>query len=394
MEILFISHKYPPSIGGMEKQSYELVTCTEKYHKVHKILLNKEEENVVVFFWKLKGRVKKILQENPSIDIIHLNDGLMGYFCFWLQEYTKIPVAITFHGLDIVFPNKWFQNSVVPRFRKFDAFVSVSTATYHECLNRKFDKEKMYVVPNGVDHDLIDLEVDTGRIKSDFKDKHGIDLDTRHIIVSLGRPVVRKGFSWFLEHVLPRLDDNVLFVMVGPNAANKPKPLWKKVFPKKWIYQINLFLGLISDDEKIMELIQKSDIKNKVIRTGAIPFDEVMGLLGLADLFVMPNVKVEGDAEGFGLVALEASLRKTPVLASNMEGITEAIKDGKNGYLLPSGNVDAWSEKIKMLLADKKELSVLGNQFSQFTLDTFSWDKMVEGYIGVFEKVIASRKKG
>jgi glycosyltransferase involved in cell wall biosynthesis len=392
MEVLFISHKYPPSIGGMEKQSYELVSCTEKYHKVHKVLLNKEEENIVHFFWKLKSRVKKILQENPSIDIIHLNDGLMGYFCFWLQGYTKIPIIVTFHGLDIVFPNKWFQNSVVPRFRKFDAFISVSTATYEECIQRGFDEKKMYVVPNGVDHDLIDLKVDAKKIKTDFQEKHRIDLDKRHIIVSLGRPVVRKGFSWFLENVLPRLDEDVLFIMIGPNSANKRKPLWKKILPGKWVYQINLFLGLISDEEKIMELLQKSGIKNKVVRTGAIPFNEVMGLLELADLFVMPNVKVEGDAEGFGLVALEASLRKTPVLASNMEGITEAIKNAKNGYLLPSEDATAWSEKIKTLLANKEGLTILGKQFSQFTLNTFGWDKMVEGYIDVFEKVIADRK--
>lgn len=394
MEILFISHKYPPSIGGMEKQSYELVTCTEKYHKVHKVLLNKEEENIVHFFWKLKSRVKKILRENPSIDIIHLNDGLMGYFCFWLQDYTTIPVIMTFHGLDIVFPNKWFQNSVVPRFRKFDAFISVSTATYHECLNRNFDKEKMHVVPNGVDHELVDLKVDTEKIKTDFQKKHGIDLEKRRIVASLGRPVIRKGFSWFLEQVMPLLDDDVLFVMIGPNSANKKKPFWKKILPEKWVYQINLFLGLISDEERIMELVQRPDVKNKVVRTGAIPFKEVMGLLELADLFVMPNVKVEGDAEGFGLVALEASLRKTPVLASNMEGITEAIKNNKNGYLLPSEDAAVWSKKINALLADKEKLTSLGKQFSQFTLDTFSWDKMVEGYIDVFEKVIADRKGG
>ncbi|MGK0389984.1 MAG: glycosyltransferase involved in cell wall biosynthesis [Maribacter sp.] len=270
--------------------------------------------------------------------------------------------------------------------------MSVSTATYEECIQRGFDEKKMYVVPNGVDHDLIDLKVDAKKIKTDFQEKHRIDLDKRHIIVSLGRPVVRKGFSWFLENVLPRLDEDVLFIMIGPNSANKRKPLWKKILPGKWVYQINLFLGLISDEEKIMELLQKSGIKNKVVRTGAIPFNEVMGLLELADLFVMPNVKVEGDAEGFGLVALEASLRKTPVLASNMEGITEAIKNAKNGYLLPSEDATAWSEKIKTLLANKEGLTILGKQFSQFTLNTFGWDKMVEGYIDVFEKVIADRK--
>lgn len=388
MEILFISHKYPPSIGGMEKQSYELVTCTEKHHKVHKVLLDKSKENVVQFFWKLKSRVKKVLNENPNIEIIHLNDGLMGYFAFWLQDYTNIPVVVTFHGLDIVFPNKWFQNKVVPRFRKFDAFISVSEATTDECIKREFAKDRMYTVPNGVDHELATLEVDEIKIKENFKNKYGIDLDQRKVITSLGRPVKRKGFSWFLEHVVPSLDEDALFIMIGPRSKSKKKPLWKKILPEKWVFEINLFLGAISDEEYIMELMQRPEIKSKAIETGAIPFDEVMGLLGIADLFVMPNVKVEGDAEGFGLVALEASLRGTPVLASNMEGITEAIKDNKNGYLLPSADANVWIDKINTLL-NQEDLSKLGKRFRQFTLDTFSWDKMVKGYVEVFEKVIS-----
>ncbi len=388
MEILFISHKYPPTIGGMEKQSYELVSRTEKIHKVHKVLLNKEEENVVQFFWKLKSRVKRILRNHPNIEIIHLNDGLMGYFAKWLQSYTNIPVVITFHGLDIVFPNQWFQKKVVPIFRKYDAFVSVSGATTQECLDRGFDKSRMYTVPNGVDHDLADLEVNEEEIRETFQSKFGIDLNQRKVITSLGRPVKRKGFSWFLEHVLPHLDDDVLFVMIGPRSKKTRKPLWRRVLPEKWIYQINLFLGAISDEERIMELVEQPNIKHKVVQTGAVPFKEVMGLLGMADLFVMPNVKVNGDAEGFGLVALEASLRGTPVLASKMEGITEAIKDQGNGYLLAPEQPDVWVDKIRTLLSKQQQLNVLGNQFRQFTLDTFSWDKMVKEYIEVFEEVI------
>lgn len=392
MEILFISHKYPPTIGGMEKQSYELVTCAEKDHKVHKVLLNKDKENVVQFFWKLKGRVKKILNEHPNIDIIHLNDGLMGYFGLWLKDYTKIPVVVTFHGLDIVFPNTSFQSKIVPRFKAFDGYVSVSEATKNECLARGFNEEISFTVPNGVDHELAELNPDNQKIKDDFKAKHGINLDEKKVIVSLGRPVKRKGFSWFLEHVVPQLDDDNLFIMIGPRSKNNKQALWKRILPEKWVFEINLFLGAISDEEQIMELIQQENIKHKVVQTGAIPFEEVMGLLGIADLFAMPNIKVHGDAEGFGLVALEASLRKTPVLASNMEGITEAIKDGKNGFLLPTANAQVWIDKIKSLLDKPEELNQLGEQFQQFTLDTFSWDKMTKGYIEVFEKIIARQK--
>lgn len=388
MEILFISHKYPPTIGGMEKQCYELVSRIEKRHTVHKLILNKEDEGVVSFFYKVRKRAKQILKANPKIDLIYLNDGLMGFFSLWLKSYTSIPVVITFHGLDLVFPNTYFQNKVIPKFRYFDAFINVSAATAQECINRGFDPKKIHIVPNGVEHSLSTLEVDETDLKQRFREKYQVDLDHKNIIISLGRPVRRKGFSWFVEKVVPALDNDTLFIMVGPRTGKEKPPIWKRVLPKKWIEEINLFLGATNDESRLFVLAQKPEIQQKIIQTGSIPFQDVMGLLGLADLFVMPNVKVQGDAEGFGLVALEASLRGTPVLAAKLEGITEAVQHEKNGYLLPSENAGAWIEKINTLLQDKKKLKEQGETFKNYTLSQFSWEKMVDGYLTIFEEVV------
>ena len=46
MEVLFITHKYPPSIGGMEKQSYELINGFAKIHKVHTLVYDNESSKV------------------------------------------------------------------------------------------------------------------------------------------------------------------------------------------------------------------------------------------------------------------------------------------------------------------------------------------------------------
>jgi glycosyltransferase involved in cell wall biosynthesis len=48
----------------------------------------------------------------------------------------------------------------------------------------------------------------------------------------------------------------------------------------------------------------------------------------------MPNIPVSGDMEGFGLTALEASASGSLVVASDLEGISDAIRDGKNGFLI------------------------------------------------------------
>ena len=388
MEILFISHKYPPTIGGMEKQCYELIAQAEKNHIVHKIVHNSEEESKFSFLKNLKSRVKKILAAHPSIQVIHLNDGLMGIFTYWIKSYTNIPVVVTFHGLDLVFPNYFYQRLIKNKHSKYAGAICVSTATKNDCLERNFNPEKVFVVPNGVDHSIAEYQSDEAKINVYFKDKYDIDLKQKKIIATLGRPVQRKGFSWFLQNVIPNLDDDVITIMVGPLAPKKKKKWWQFLLPNSLLKQIELATGGLSDEENIQTILKDEKLKKKVIQTGKLPFGQVLDILTIADLFVMPNLKKWGDAEGFGLVALEASLRKTVVLASKLEGIPEAIQNNKNGFLLPSGDAKVWTETVKKMLEEKSNLNKKGEEFQKFTLQNYGWEKMTNGYLDVFEKII------
>ncbi|MBK8699529.1 MAG: hypothetical protein IPN29_08295 [Saprospiraceae bacterium] len=108
MEILFISHKYPPATGGMEKFSYELISGVQQHIKVHKVVYDGKESRVM-WFLNLRRRVDDLIKRHPCIKLIHLNDGLMTYFCLWLKKKYKLPVVATLHGLDVVFPLPYYQ---------------------------------------------------------------------------------------------------------------------------------------------------------------------------------------------------------------------------------------------------------------------------------------------
>ena len=58
---------------------------------------------------------------------------------------------------------------------------------------------------------------------------------------------------------------------------------------------------------------------------GEVSDDMLAAAYRSADVMVMPNIPVRGDMEGFGLVALEAAAAGLPVVASRIEGITDAI---------------------------------------------------------------------
>lgn len=388
-EILCITHKYPPMIGGMEQQSFELIKGLSNHYKTH-VIAYKNGKSKIMWFRHLKSDIQTTLKENPNIKLIHLNDGAMGIACLWLKKNTNIPVIVTYHGLDITFPLDIFQHKLIPKLSEFDGAICVSQSTQNECLQRGFNKDKTYTIKNGVDIRLGDIPFDRNIIAK-LQNNYNIDVTGKHILVTVGRPVKRKGFSWFLKNVIPHLDSNICLLMIGPMKTEFP--FFEKAsqaLPHSLSQKVQLMLGLASDAREVGEQLK---LQKNVFHLGSLPYTDLLQVLSLADLFIMPNIRVEGDIEGFGLVALEASMRGTFVLASGIEGITDAVIDGENGYLLPSEDAPAWIDKIHELLSDKKRLKVLSKRGEKFTRKNYSWELMVNNYKMVFDKYISMSKQ-
>ncbi|MGH2624796.1 MAG: glycosyltransferase family 4 protein, partial [Sphingobacterium sp.] len=142
-----------------------------------------------------------------------------------------------------------------------------------------------------------------------------------------------------------------------------------------------------SDQQEIRKLLSQQSIANRAVHLGKIPFADLQSLLAHATAFLMPNIPQQGDMEGFGLVCLEASLSGTLVLASNLEGIKDAIVDQKNGLLLPWGNPQAWIEQLQEIRQRPEDYKEKAQAYQAFTLQEYSWDKMVEEYMQVFNNM-------
>ncbi len=386
MEILFISHKYPPSMGGMQKQSYELITGMEKYCKVHKIVHDGRESGLK-FFILLKKRVRQMFRKHPGIELVHLNDGLMAFFYKRALPLTKVPVAVTVHGLDFVFGATYFKSWLVNQYKKLDHIIAVSRSTAEIMKEAGIPSEKISVVNNGVDHDIEKIAYDENRRQSLEKDLK-VDLSHKKLLMSAGRPVVRKGFSWFIKNVLTRLPEDVIYLIAGPR--NKKGSLYKfflKILPSEWMRAFSLFFGIPMDCMEIDELCKKASLKNRVVFLESPPYNELLKTMKAADLFIMPNINAKGDVEGFGLVALEAAMSGAPVLVSRTEGITDAVIENGNGFLVDSGNSKAWSEKIIHLLSDREKLEKMRKKAPEFTKKHYSWEKMVREYSEVFKNM-------
>lgn len=389
MEILFLTHKHPPAVGGMERQSFELISGVSRAFRTHTLICNGNADLARLVF-SLGSKIKRALQENPGISIVHLNDGLMAILALPFLREAKIPVVATIHGLDIVMPARWYQRGLVPRFNRLDGIIAVSRATAQECLARGFDKERIFVVPNGVDPGLAEIPREPDFQKT-LEKRLGLSRTGRHLLVSVGRPVKRKGFSWFLNEVLPLLDRKIVYLILGPEDRSiAVKKALLDLLPQGLGLQAGLILGLPLDEPAIRTALKNPALQGRAFFLSDLPFQEMVQILKEADLFVMPNIKAPGDAEGFGLVALEAAVCGLPVVASGIEGIIDAVSEGENGCLLPPQDPHAWRERIHGLLADAPALRTFGARARDYTLANYSWRKMCEGYISVFTRLCAS----
>jgi glycosyltransferase involved in cell wall biosynthesis len=103
-------------------------------------------------------------------------------------------------------------------------------------------------------------------------------------------------------------------------------------------------------------------------------------LFAASDVFVMPNIRVTGDAEGFGLVALEAAVRDLPVVAYGVDGIVDVITDGINGVLIPEGDTASFARAVSGFLQDASVKEDFTKRAKQAVLDKFSWSRIIRLY--------------
>ncbi|MBA7629508.1 GDP-mannose-dependent alpha-(1-6)-phosphatidylinositol monomannoside mannosyltransferase [subsurface metagenome] len=356
MNILFITRKFPPMKGGMEKVAYGLYKHLSEITNVELIKWggsNKWLPLVLPYFL-----IKSFwIMFTKKIDAIYLQDGLLSPLGLILKMFRK-PVVITIYGLDIVYKNKFYQFLIPRCIKRLDKIICISQATKQECIKRKIPEEKITVIPPGISDEFY-INEDKNKLRSELENKFKIHITNKKIILSVGRLVKRKGFHWFVENVIPKL-----------------------------LKQINEFVYLIAGDgifrERIKNTITNNGLEEHVILLGKVDDEALKLLYNASDIFIMPNIPVEGDMEGFGIVALEATSCGLPVIVSKLEGIKDAIKDRKNGFLVETYDSNGFINILTKLLENDKKREEFGEMVRKFSLENYNWVKIAKRYIDIF----------
>ena len=387
-KVLFVTHKHPPSLGGMQRQSFELVRNYRQIGDASLIAYNSRYP-VWMFFLIVVPWVAIKLAIERDIELIHGNDGLMGVF---LTPFlvTRRKLFVTAHGLDIVLGSRLYQWWVRTWLRRFDGIIAVSWQTAEACIARGIPEPKVGCVLNACDRDWTD-DPDPGFTKW-LKDEHGLDWGEKVIIASVGRPVPRKGFSWFASEVLPKLPDTAVYLIVGPKAEESVGlRLLRAALPPSAFKSLCHAIGIGTDYVKLRDILETPNMAGRLVMLGALSRDQLNQLYLHAQILAMPNLKVDGDFEGFGLVAQEAAYNGALCLAADADGIPSAIRDGETGILLPSGAPTPWVNKIAELCAEPGRLEGLAMAFQQnVRADDYGWKHVALAYRERFEKAFAA----
>jgi len=354
MKVMYIARKFPPCIGGMERVAKDLHDQLSSLVDIDLIKPRFNSRNPLSVPLLFIKSITRLFSNKP--DVIYLQDAMLSPLVL-VGRIFSVPVIIQVHGLDVTYSRFGYQSIIIPFLRMADKVISVSESTKDVCKERKVDPNKVVVIPNGIDIPQLDA------ISQNFiEDGSSILLPSGKFILSVGRLIERKGYHWFLEHVMPKVWDvhpDVSYVIVGDGSMK----------------------------DRLSEIIISNNWKNKVVLLGRVDNDILMTAYRNAIMFISPNIPISNDKEGFGISNIEATYFGLPVIASRVDGIPDAIIEGVTGYLMTPSDSAAFSSMVNEILDGKIVLDQA--KMRDALVSTYSWSNIAQSYAMEFTSTIA-----
>jgi phosphatidylinositol alpha-1,6-mannosyltransferase len=370
VRLLFVSHSLPPhgrpmeNVGGMQRVAMDLHDSLLAHRGIEASALvlrsswNERGIRTPLFLARALREIRRKARAR-EIDAVLFSSMVTAALVVPLRNLLRrngIVTASIVNGLDATTPTWPYPALVRSTFGALDIVLPISGATALACGLRGLDSSKCTVVPLGVRLDRFKDRVDRGLARSELLGRTGRGGRSAGLILSsVGRLVPRKGVAWFVERVMPLLPADVHYLIAGEGP----------------------------DRLRIERAISTHGLGDRVTLLGAISDADLENLYHGSDMFVMPNVPVENDMEGFGLVMLEAGLCGLPTIAARVDGISDVVTEGENGYLVQSGDAAGFVAAVGRFYDDPSRLAEASERARLHTVSTFGWDRVIERYISI-----------
>jgi glycosyltransferase involved in cell wall biosynthesis len=117
--------------------------------------------------------------------------------------------------------------------------------------------------------------------------------------------------------------------------------------------------------------------------------EDVPELMRALDVLLMPSTE-----EPFGRAAAEAMAMEVPVLATNVGGPAEIVRDGVDGHLLPPGDPEAWGRALAQLAASPQTRAEMGRAGGERAREQFSLERHVKTVMAVYDEALRLLQSG
>lgn len=387
LRILLVTRNLPPLVGGMERLNWHMADELSKYADVRVVgptgsaaiapATVTVDEVPLTPLWKFLLHVQWRAWHMARAwkpDVVLAGSGLTAPAALLAARGCGARSAVYVHGLDLAVRHPIYRCLWRPALRRMDRVIANSHPTAALAQGIGVEPGRIGIVRPGVDlpADTAAHACDATRSSEpspartideragvmDFRQRHS--LGKRPLLLSVGRLSTRKGLREFVAQALPRIvaaHPDTLLLVVGDTPSDA---LHAQAQTRESI-QVTAIQAGVAENLHFLGTITDYQMLGSVYRS--------------ADVHVFPVRDIPGDPEGFGMVAVEAAAHGLPTVAFATGGTGDAVADGKSGYLVASGDYEAFVKAVRLVLAERGTLRGSCRAYAA----QFAWPRFGDG---------------
>jgi glycosyltransferase involved in cell wall biosynthesis len=215
------------------------------------------------------------------------------------------------------------------------------------------DTSKVRIVPNGVDTEKFKPTNEFVAVK------HNFGLGDEPCVLFVGSLISRKGLPFLIEAAkrVVKQKANTKFVIVGDGPLKN----------------------------HLIDSLKSANLSENFVFLSKLNEETLVSLYNSVDVFALPSIQ-----EGQGIVLLEAQACSKPVVAFDIGGVNEAVKNGETGLLVELGNTDAFAESLQKLLADRALRNNMGRAGRKFVTENYTWDLCAQRMLKIYNEALGN----
>ncbi len=424
MKVLRVIETFLPNITGPVNQAYRLSLELEK-RNIHSPVIttyyntknapNEEHIDLVsvqrlkylrIMQYCISPQLKKALkksQQEEKIDIIHAHTyrSYQTEIAAKFARKQKIPFVLSTHGSLLGYDN-YLKNNLVKLPYQFydlltakkaallaDAIIVNSKQEYQEALSFGIQKEKLHLIPVGIDVSLYEQK-SSGDKENILNKRTKIISKDKIRLLFVARISRNRNLELLINAVAILQQKLEQQELINKKSKNQITQKIIKGLPKielrivgKEI--INSATDKLNYLEEMKQLAKKLSVDTMITFVGEKEGNELINEYKNADIFVYTSL-----SENFGQPILEAAATGLPLLTPKIGVAAELIIPSKTGYFIDYNPIDL-AEKI-MLLFNKQKREIMGENIQKIVKQNYAWDSIISEYNEIYNLLLKNKK--